>query len=130
MRRKRADPPEEEDDDVMDDETDLEDDDEMEVDDDSDDSGMALGGNSFTIPQDAGDFRAYANNEDDTIIGTVGLNSCSGVLIVGDGGAVMAHLNPISPDEGNPREQFEADVEEKVKALFRTNAGQLANAKM
>ncbi|KAL8786469.1 MAG: hypothetical protein Q9213_002785 [Squamulea squamosa] len=131
IRRKRADidDPEDDEDDVMDGETDVEDDDEFDLEDDGED-GMDLGGTSHTVGQGQSDFWPFDNQDGDTIIGTVGLNSCSGVLIVGNNGAVIAHLDPISPNEGRTEDAFKGDVTDKVSKLYTDNRANLQNAKM
>ena len=131
VRRKRADvnDPEDDKDEVMEEETDVEDEDEMDVDDDSED-GMDLGPDSHTVPQGGFEFFPYENDEDSTILGTVGLNSCSGVLIVGQKGAVIAHLEPISPDEGRKEDVFKQDIADKVSKPYNDNKASLAGAKM
>ena len=132
LRRKRDDSDlEDDEDDVMDDETDVEDEDDMEVDDDeSEESNMALGPDSHTVPMGGSEFFPFENDEDSTILGTVGINSCSGVLIVGQKGAVIAHLMPISPDEGRTEDNFKQDIDTMVKGLYTSNQANLANPKM
>ncbi len=139
VRRKRADEDdfEDDEDEVMDDETDVEDEDEMEVDEEesegsgeSKDSNMALGPASHTVPMGKSEFFPFENEEDSTILGTVGINACSGVLIVGQKGAVIAHLMPISPDEGRTEDNFKQDIASMVTGIYTTNQANLAGAKM
>ncbi len=66
------------------------------------------GRRSYTVAQGTSDSVVFANDYDIHIFGTVGLNSCSGVLIVGNKGAIAAHINPI-PANGN-REDFTWEV--------------------
>ncbi|KAL8899637.1 MAG: hypothetical protein Q9207_006086 [Kuettlingeria erythrocarpa] len=67
------------------------------------------------------------------LIGTNGLNSCSGVLIVGDKGYAVAHLVPIElADGGTPdpasAPAFHDTVVSQVEADFNNNRADLNNA--
>ncbi|KAL8913117.1 MAG: hypothetical protein Q9171_002011 [Xanthocarpia ochracea] len=150
VRRKRADEDdfEDDEDEVMDEETDVEDEGEMEVEEESEESeesketeeskgtkeseesNMALGPDSHTVRMGFSEFFPFENEEDSTILGTVGINSCSGVLIVGQKGALIAHLEPISPDEGRTEDTFKQDVASKVTGVYTTNQANLAGGKM
>ncbi|KAL8863759.1 MAG: hypothetical protein Q9198_010360 [Flavoplaca austrocitrina] len=103
--------------------------DNMEI--DSDElEGEDLGPGSYTVPMGEAEFFPYDKNKDVSLLGTIGLNSCSGVLIVGETGAISAHLLPISPQEGLNRDTFQTSVNEKVKGLYTKNKANLAGAKM
>ncbi|KAL8911238.1 MAG: hypothetical protein Q9172_007704 [Xanthocarpia lactea] len=141
VRRKRADEsdPEDDEDEVMEDETDVQDEGDMDVDDDSegdmdfdDDSedGMDLGPESHTVGMGESEFFPFENDEESTVLGTIGINSCSGVLIVGQKGAVIAHLEPISPNEGRTVDTFKQDIASKVSGIYTSNQANLAGAKM
>ena len=101
-----------------------------ETEDEPESDGMDLGPSSHTVSMGNSDFLAFDDGDDDDtdILGTVGLNSCTGVLIVGDKGAVIAHLDPIEDGEGTDR--FKQDVEGKVKAVYNDNKDKMENAKM
>ncbi len=90
--------------------------------------GMDLGPRSHTVSLGNSDFIAFDAEDDTDIIGTVGLNSCTGVLIVGKEGAVIAHLDPI--EDGQNPDQFKQTVAEKVTALYNANKDRLGEAKM
>ena len=102
--------------------------DDLDMEDEPSDDGMDLGTESFTVPMGGSAFQAYDNDDDIEILGTVGLNSCSGVLIVGKKGATIAHLDPIEAD-GNA-DQFNADVASKVTQVYNDNKDNLEDAKM
>ncbi|KAL8902131.1 MAG: hypothetical protein Q9207_004863 [Kuettlingeria erythrocarpa] len=122
--RKRADGDDDDDDDVdMDDGSD-----DVDLSDLSDDM-MGLGDDSYTVAQGTSDSVVFANDEDINKFGTVGLNSCSGVLIVGNKGAIAAHINPI-PANGN-RDKFTQEVGD-VTDLFNSkrDALELGSATM
>ncbi|KAL9032031.1 MAG: hypothetical protein Q9180_006744 [Flavoplaca navasiana] len=112
---------------IEDDETDTGDD--MEL--DSDDlEGQDLGPNSYTDGIGEGEFFPYDKIKDVSVLGTMGLNSCSGVLIVGEKGAIIAHLMPISPQEGLTEAMFQKSVDVNVTGLYTKNKANLAGAKM
>lgn len=138
VRRKRAESDDDDDDEEMEDaeegeeevedeETDMGDD--MEVDDDVTE-GEDLGPGSHTVGMGESEYFPFENDEEATVLGTIGLNSCSGVLIVGQKGAIIAHLLPISPNQGLNEGTFRTSVDEKVTALYNTNKANLAGAKM
>ncbi|KAL8835888.1 MAG: hypothetical protein Q9176_006661 [Flavoplaca citrina] len=54
----------------------------------------------------------------------------SGVLIVGEKGAIIAHLVPISPQDGLTEAMFQKSVDVNVTGLYNTNKGNLAGTKM
>ena len=89
---------------------------------------MDLGATSHTVSMGNSDFLAFDDDDDTDILGTVGLNSCTGVIILGKEGAVIAHLDPI--EDGQDITAFSADVDSKVKALYNANAAKLTDAKM
>lgn len=97
--------------------------------DDLADDMMGLGDDSYTVAQGTSDSVVFANDEDIHTFGTVGLNSCSGVLIVGNKGAIAAHINPI-PANGN-RDTFTQEVAD-VTDLFNSkrDALELGSATM
>ncbi|KAL8856311.1 MAG: hypothetical protein Q9178_007075 [Gyalolechia marmorata] len=131
LRRKRADSePGDDEDEVMEDETDVEDEGEMDLDDVDSEDGMDLGPDSHTVPMGQSEFFPFENKEASTILGTIGLNSCSGVLIVGQKGGVIAHLEPISPNEGRTEDNFKQDIASKVSGIYTNNKANLAGAKM
>ncbi|KAI4259230.1 MAG: hypothetical protein L6R42_004681 [Xanthoria sp. 1 TBL-2021] len=101
----------------------------MDIDDDSED-GVDLGPDSHTVPIGGHEFFPFENDEDSTILGTVGLISCIGVLIVGKKGAVIAHLEPISPNEGRSEDTFKQDVANKVSKHYNVNKANLADVKI
>lgn len=97
-------------------------DDAMDLDDLSSDSNMGFGEDSFTVAQGTSNSVVFANEDDIKKFGTVGLNSCTGVLIVGNKGAIAAHINPIEVD-GN-RDDFTQEVAD-MTALFNDKKDEL-----
>lgn len=102
-----------------------------DLEDDSGDSedGMDLGPRSRTVPMGKSTFEGFDDHHDVDILGTEGLNSCTGVLIVGKKGAIIAHLNPIEEGD-NKGDDFKDDVADKVTKLYTDNKDLLEDAKM
>lgn len=96
-----------------------------------------LGSDSYTVNMDEHRFvtEGEAQSENYKRFGTYGLNSCSGVLIVGDNGYSIAHISPIeqTPD-GSPNpasvQRFRDDVARMVEQDFNANKENLGNAVM
>ncbi|KAL8887019.1 MAG: hypothetical protein Q9215_005355 [Flavoplaca cf. flavocitrina] len=112
---------------VEDEETDTGDD--MEVDSDEPE-GQDFGPGSYTVGMGKAEFFPYNKKKDVSLLGTIRLNSCSGVLIVGEKGAIIAHLLPISPEEGLTEAMFQKSVDVNVTGLYNTNKGNLAGTKI
>lgn len=96
-----------------------------------------LGKDSCTV--DMGEHRflseTEAHDEGFELFGTYGINSCSGVLIVGDNGYAVAHLDPIEETEdGSPdpatAQAFHDNVVGQVEADYNSNKENLGNAVM
>ncbi|KAL8927095.1 MAG: hypothetical protein Q9172_001517 [Xanthocarpia lactea] len=102
------------------------DDGDYEMSDEPQSDGMDLGPKSHTVSMGNSDFIAFDDDDETDILGTVGLNSCTGVLIVGKKGAVIAHLDPI--EDGQNQNQFKQDVADKVTALYNANRDRLGEA--
>lgn len=107
--------------------------------DDQDDGHDMLGDNSYTVNMGEHIYlnEDDADDDDIKILGTYGLNSCSGVLIVGDKGYSVAHLDPIessgedgtTADEGS-KQQFKDNVASMVEKDYTDNKDNLGNAVM
>ena len=155
-KAKRAEPGEEG---VPEEEGDPED---VDMDEDSDVSAADdLGPKSSTFKQDESEFFSWEDADEFgiDIFGSVGLNQCTGVLIIGDGGVLGAHLSPIEakdepeeeedPDDMDEDDQedaneemeeeeadddskaaFAQEVTDKVENLFHQHQDKLANAYM
>ncbi|KAL9626474.1 MAG: hypothetical protein Q9204_007274 [Flavoplaca sp. TL-2023a] len=106
----------------------------MEVDSDEPESDEPededLGTGSYTVRMGEGEFFPYDNKKGASVIGTIALNSCSGVLIVGEKGAIIAHLKPISPQEGLTEAMFQKSVDVNVTGLYTKHAADLGVAKI
>ena len=93
---------------------------------------MDLGPRSETVSQGDGRFLSYddADEKGVTITGTVGVNSCSGVIIKGPGGTLFAHLDPIEPNDDESYLAFEDAVQKFVIDLFNNNKDKLQGGTM
>ncbi|KAL9614162.1 MAG: hypothetical protein Q9167_001314 [Letrouitia subvulpina] len=116
-----------------------------------------LGPASKTVPMGESLFLSWeeAQNEGIELLGTVGLNSCTGILIIGKQGGIIAHLDPIeakggveddNEDEDDQedqdedmedaeadeasKEQFKQALAEKVEKLYNDNKDKLTEATM
>lgn len=123
----------------------------------SDSSSMDLGPSSKTVLMGNSVFLSWADAESEgiDILGTVGLNSCTGILIVGKEGGIIAHLDPIEAKDGveddnededdqedqdedmedaeadeDSKEQFKQALADKVEKLYNDNKDKLAEATM
>lgn len=111
----------------------------LDVDEDLDDEHNWLGDESFTVQMGEHAYLSEekADDHDLKFFGTVALDSCSGVLIVGDNGYTVAHLDPIgaadeaqtTPDQ-NSLQEFRANVASMVEADYNSNRDNLGNAVM
>lgn len=120
-------------------------------------SSADLGAASKTVPMGESIFLSWEDAEAEgiEILGTVGLNSCTGVLVVGNGGGIIAHLNPIEAKDGveddnededdqedqdedmedaeadeASKEEFQQALADKVEKLYNENKDKLAEATM
>ncbi|KAL8717921.1 MAG: hypothetical protein Q9225_004885 [Loekoesia sp. 1 TL-2023] len=107
--------------------------------DDQDDGHDMLGDKSYTVDMGEHMFISEdeADDEDIKILGTYGLNSCSGVLIVGDKGYAVAHLNPIEGSDedatvadDDSKQEFKDNVANMVEKDYNDNKDNLGNAVM
>ncbi|KAL9602759.1 MAG: hypothetical protein Q9219_001602 [cf. Caloplaca sp. 3 TL-2023] len=118
------------------------DDDDDDSDDEEEDEDMSddmLGPMSQTVKTGKGKplTKDQAEEEEVTKFGTFGLNSCSGVLIVGDDGYTIAHLKPIEPSDDdktkpdeNSKEEFKGQIQSIVERDYNAIANNLGNAVM
>ncbi|KAL8764124.1 MAG: hypothetical protein Q9184_000266 [Pyrenodesmia sp. 2 TL-2023] len=137
LRRRRAARKAKRADDDDDDEEEEDDDEEMEdVSDDGSGHSM-LGKDSYTVNMEEHRFvtEGEASDAGYELYGTYGLDSCSGVLIVGDNGYSIAHIVPIeetqdgSPDQASV-EEFRNNVANMVEKDYNDNKENLGNAVM
>ncbi|KAI4088767.1 MAG: hypothetical protein LQ344_005820 [Seirophora lacunosa] len=105
--------------------------------DDEEDGHSMLGADSYTVNMDEHLFTSEQTAHDKgwELYGTYGLNSCSGVLIVGDNGYSIAHISPIEETEdGSPdpasAQAFRNNVASMVEKDFNDNKENFGNAVM